>query len=1557
MPEQAIEGFPLSPQQEHLWSRTAGRGPLGAQALVRLEGLLDTERLEEAFAQLVDRHEILRTTFHLLAGMKVPLQVVEDGAPALQRRDLSHLSSQEQESEVATLWAQAGAGPWPWAEGPLLQAHLWTLDGNRHILVLALPVLCCDAAGLESLVAELSQLYAASGTAGDARAGEDADDEPMQYVDIAEWQRELLESEEGEEGRTYWRDHHLPTPPAELPLVGPADGEVEPATVHATLPADATAPLRALAERLNVGPAQIFLAAWQALLWRLAGEPEALELGCAFDGRKFEELADLPGLFTQHLPLRTTLRRDVPFVEFVKEVGGASEEYDAWQEYFSWRLLTEEGEDPALPAWGFSFEDEAAEHRAGAVRFTLERREVAGERFDLELIGSDGGAEFSTRLRYDRRRVTEAEAERLLERFHCLLHGAVGRPKTALSTLAVVGTEERRWLVEGLNQTDVDHPGPRTLHQLVGEQAEGTPHRVAVEAEDGTLTFAHLAQRTEAFATALRSAGVAPGTRVGVCLEPSLDLVVTLLAILRAGGAYVPLDPAYPEERLATMLEDARPALLVTHRGLLPTEVGQGVELFDLDQRSVSSMVMSSMVMSSMVMSSMGMDQSLGEGSGPDDLAYVIFTSGSTGRPKGVMIPHRAIANRLLWMQRADPLDEGDRVLQKTAFSFDASVWELFLPLLAGARLVLAAPGGAQDSSYLVRTVASRRMTVLQLVPSMLRVFLDEDGAGACASLRRVFCGGEALPADLAHVLRQRLSASLTNLYGPTECSIDVASHPCGGGEADGILPLGTPLDNTRIHLLDRHFRLVPLGQPGELCAAGAGLAWGYLDRPALTAECFVPDPFSAIPGERLYRTGDLARRRGDGVLEFLGRIDHQVKLRGFRIELGEVEAWLRRQDAVAEAVVVVRTDGDSPESAQLVAYVVPRSEEDTRTDELADTLRRHLEENLPHYMVPSIFVPLDSLPRAPNGKLDRRALPAPETVLAGDGFVAPRTPTEQLLAAAWGEVLGVDRLGRDDNVFQLGWHSLMATQLVSRLRRLFGVELSLRSAFEAPTVGQLAARIEEALRADPGLQAPPIVRTERTQSPPLSFAQYRLWFLDTLEPGSAFYNVPVALEFKGTLDIAVLRGVLTEVRRRHESLRTTFTLEGEEPVQVIAPPSPLPAPLVDLSALPESVRDGEAQRLMKAEAGTPFDLAQGPLLRLFLVRLDITSHLGLLTMHHIVSDGWSTAILTREIAALYAAAHAGRPSPLPELELQYADFAAWQRQWLRGDVLEGQLAYWRDQLAGAPPLLKLPTDRPRPEEQSFHGSTRGLVMPQELADGLHALGRQEGATLFMMLLAAGQVLLGWYGEQDDVVLGTDVANRNRAETEGVIGFFINQLALRTRLDGNPTFREVLARVRRTTSGAYAHQDLPFDKLVEALNPERALGHAPIFQAKLNLINVPAPDFELPGLEISPLATSRTTAQFDWILNLIENEHGLASWVEYSTDLFDGDTIDRMLGSFQALLQAVVKNPDLTREELGEVLEEAESNQRIAQQEARKGSLRGKLRRTRRTRTAVRGGT
>jgi amino acid adenylation domain-containing protein/FkbM family methyltransferase len=1294
---------------------------------------------------------------------------------------------------------------------------------------------------------------------------------------------------------------------------------------------------------------------------------------------------------------------------------------------------------------------------------------------------------------------------------------------------------------------------------------------------------------------------VGPEVGVGVLLERSPEMVAALLAILKAGGFYVPLNPSLPRERLLLMLEDAQVKVVLTVEHLLDVAAGSELKVICLDRESEGDAA--------------GEAEDVRRGATPDNLAYVIYTSGSTGRPKGVMIPHRAIANRLLWMQSAYPLGEDDSVLQKTVFSFDASVWEFFVPLMSGATLVLARPGGHQDAAYLAEAVVRHGVTTLQLVPSMLRVMLDEPGFANCSSLKRLFCGGEALPLDLQERFYSTLDADLHNLYGPTEVSIDASYWDCVRGHdygaTRGNVPIGRPLSNVQVYLLDAHLRPVPFGATGEVYVGGRGLARGYLGRPDLTAEKFVPDPFSVETGARLYRTGDLGRLLPQGAIEFLGRVDHQVKLRGFRIELGEIETALRRHPDVGEAVAEVRDDGGNQ---QLVAYVLPAGgrrptaaglseklyrlpngmeiaqlnrnetdllykeifeeegylrhgvtlldgdcvfdvganiglftlfvhqrcraarvfafepspptfevlktnvelhgpntrpyqcavsdragvaeftfypkvsassglyanvEEDTgvtrafignqgelgryaeellegrfeavryecrlrtlseviaeqgveridllkvdvekseldvlrglgegdwgkvrqvvlevhdaggRLDAVTSLLKQHgfevfvdqhlmfghtglynvyavhpsrheprpaahaeeavderprpaarallpqdlrqyLQERLPDYMVPSAFVLLDELPLTSSGKVDRGALPAP-----GRGehesdasAVMPRTPVEELVAGVWAKVLGLERVGIHDNFFDLGGHSLLATQVVTRLREASNTDLPLRSIFEAPTVAGMAKGLEAALAPGVGGTAPPIEPVPREQELPLSYAQQRLWFLDQLEPGNFFFNVPAAFRLMGKLDPELLGRTLNEVVRRHEALRTTFAEADGRPVQRINPAQRLAVPILDLSDVTAAEREARVRSLAEEEARRPFDLTSGPLLRACLLRLDEEEHVMLFTMHHIVSDGWSMGVLVSEVSALYEAFTRGEASPLPELTIQYADYAAWQRGWLQGEVLEEQLSFWREQLKGGPETLRLRTDRPRPPVQTYRGARKSLELPKALAESLRELCRQENATPFMTLLAAFKTLLYRYTGQADIAVGTDIANRNRVETENLVGFFVNQLVIRTDLSGDPDFRELLARVRAAALGAYAHQDVPFEKLVEELRPERDVSRTPLFQVKLVLQNAPFRSLELAGLSLSPVEFEGGKANLDLTLFLSESERGLVGQMEYNTDLFDTATVARMLSDFRELLTRVVADPGARLSDLCEALAVAEREQAEAE--------------------------
>ncbi|HEX5718504.1 MAG TPA: amino acid adenylation domain-containing protein, partial [Thermoanaerobaculia bacterium] len=886
----------------------------------------------------------------------------------------------------------------------------------------------------------------------------------------------------------------------------------------------------------------------------------------------------------------------------------------------------------------------------------------------------------------------------------------------------------------------------------------------------------------------------------------------------------------------------------------------------------------------------------------PGFLAYLIYTSGSTGRPKGVAIEHRSAVALARWARELFPADELDGVLASTSVCFDISVFELLVPLAWGGRVILAE--NALELPAIAAAGADVRL--INTVPSAMAELMRQGALPT--SVRTVNLAGEPLPGVLAERIYQRDTVRrVLNLYGPSEDTTysTFALVARGSGEPT----IGRPITGSRIYVLDAAGCPVLAGVPGELFLGGEGLARGYLGRPDLTAMSFVPDPFGGErgqPGARLYRTGDLVRFQPDGSLQFLGRIDHQVKVRGFRIEPGEIEVALGRHPGVREAAVVVHEN--QPGDKRLVAWVAPEGAPAPSPSELRETLRQRL----PEYMLPSAFVFLEALPLSPNGKVDRRALArmAPALDEGTPAADTPRDTTEELLAGIWAEVLGREQVGPYDSFFDIGGHSLLATQVASRVRNVFGVEVPLHHLFAFPTVAKLADFVRAA-REIAAAAAPPIEPVPRGEGLPLSFAQQRLWFLDQLQPGLDAYNVPAAVRLRGALEPQVVEQVFREVARRHESLRTTFAAGADGPVQVIAPEPRLPLPRIDLSGLPGERREAEAHALTSSEARRPFDLAAGPLIRTALFRLSPDDHVLLVVMHHAVSDGWSAGILLRELATLYPAFSGGEGSPLPPLPVQYVDFAAWQRSWLAGETLAAEIAHWRTRLGDAPRSLELPLDRPRPMVQSFRGAVREAVLAPDLGAALSALGRREGATPFMVLLAAFQALLARYTGQEDFLVGFPVAGRNRHETEGLIGFFVNTLVLRADLAADPAFRETLVRVRETALDAFDHQDLPLERLVEELQPERDLSRNPLFQVVFALQNAPAPALEIPGLMMAVLALPARTAKFDLTLSLSETGSGFAASLEHNTDLFDGSTAARLLEHFRSLLEAVAADPEV----------------------------------------------
>jgi len=1074
--------------------------------------------------------------------------------------------------------------------------------------------------------------------------------------------------------------------------------------------------------------------------------------------------------------------------------------------------------------------------------------------------------------------------------------------------------EQKRGLVARLLREKAvpRRDGASLVHRWIEMQAERAPESVALTCAAESLTYSELNARANRLARRLRAMGVGPEVLVGLFVGRSADMVVGLLAVLKAGGAYVPLDPAYPAERLAFMLDDARVSVLLTEeklRGDLPNCEAR-VLCLDAERAAIDARS----------------GANLDGAPAAANLAYVIYTSGSTGRPKGVQVTHGALANLLEAMHRLLPISERDALLAVTTLSFDIAALEIFLPLIVGARVELIDRDVAADGTRLADRLDDPRITFLQATPATWRLLLVGGWRGK--PTLTMLCGGETLPRVLADRLIDK-GAALWNLYGPTETTVWSSAWRVEAGEAP--ISIGSPIANTRLYVLDKRLRAVPAGIVGELYIGGAGLARGYRDRPGLTAERFIPDPFGNPPGGRLYRSGDLARWRPDGTLECLGRVDHQVKIRGFRIELGEIEAALARHPAVREAVVTARQDATG--ELGLAAYVVRHDGPDPI---IAAELRRWLLGQLPEYMVPSAFVSLDALPLTPNGKVDRQALPDPGRALLAEraDFVPPRGPVEEVVAAVWGTVLGLDHLGAHDNFFDLGGRSLQATQVISRLRAAFSIAIPLRALFESATVAGLAEEIEATRRGGARRDTAPIEPTTRVGPLPLSFSQEALWFLDQLAPGQPTFNVYAAVHITGPLDRDALEESLNELVRRHESLCTTFVAIGGTPHQVITPNLHLSVDTVDLTELPPGVRDVEARRRAIEESRRPFDLARGPLARVSLLQLGEVEHVMLLTMHHLITDGWSFGVAAGELATFYSAHRQGRPAQLPDPPIQYADFARWQRQQLESGGWTTPIACWRRRLAGVPPL-ELPTDRPRPPIRSPRGAMLPLVLSPELSGAVRALSRRESVTPFMTLLAAYQLLLGRWSGQDDFAVGSPIANRTRPETERLIGYFINMLALRADLSGNPTVREFLARVREVALEAFEHQEIPLEVLIPALGPRRDASRSPLFQVMFVLQNNLMPDVGSLELALSPFDTDQGTgtAKFDLTLAFGDTPEGFTGSVEFNTDLFKAATIERFSHQYVKVLENLIAHPQRRLSELS-LLTDAERAQVVAWSQA-----------------------
>jgi amino acid adenylation domain-containing protein len=1489
---EAARVYPLGNAQKGLWLKhqvDPTSVALNISFAARIRSDVNVGALEQAVGRVVARHPSLRARISFQNGE--PIHQVVEAIHAFAVVDGTGLSPDALRARVT----EEAYRPFDLMAGPLIRASLFTGAPDGPVLLLTAHHLISDYWSLVVLLDELREVYPA------CCAGRDpALPKPEGlYADFVAAEAKSLAGPRFDELWQYWQQKlagELPVLQLPTDFPRPAVQGHRGASHPFRLDAGLTQALKELSRSQGVTLYVLLLAAYQVLLARLSGQDDVI-VGTVTAGRLEAAFARTVGCFVNPVALRANLAENPTFAEFLAQVrttvvGGLEHQEFPFLELAN-RLASERdlSVSPIFQAAFMLEKSQRAEHEGASLffmghpgtrlevgglvlePFALEHRAV---QYDLLLMMEAMGEHLYGSLQYCSEIFTPETVQRMAAQYITVLEQVVVDPFRRISEISLLTEADRRQILVEWNRSEAPYPKGVTGHRLFAAVAAGRPDAAALVMGDRHLSYRDLNAKANQLARRLMDAGVGKGEIIGVFMERSPEQIIALLAIWKAGAAYLPLDPSYPADRLAFMVADAEVSVVLTQPHLTPPFAGRVLavtpDLFAGEACEVQN-----------------------DDVAADDVAYVIYTSGSTGRPKGVMVAHRGLGNLAMAQHHALGIDPGTRVLQFASSSFDASIWEIVGTLLNGGVLHLAPQEALMPGPELLRTLKENAIEVVTLPPSAAALLPETE----LPALKTLVTAGEACSADL--VRRWAPGRRYINAYGPTETTVCATLARVTPEET--LPSIGRAIQNFQVYLLDKHGQPVPVGVPGELYVGGVGVALGYLKRPDLTEQRFVPNPF----GEgKLYRTGDLARWRPDGNLEFLGRVDHQVKVRGYRIELGEIETVIRRHEGVREVVVLARGD-------QLVAYAMtgptggvtpPEPGADpTRAVPGAGLteadLRSLAQQHLPSYMVPNHIVLLDAFPLTPSGKVDRKALPSPVSV--DDEAIAYRTPMEQVLAGLWAEVLGGRRPRPQENFFELGGHSLSGTRLMARIREICGVELPLKTLFEAPTLEALALRVAWAVQgtADPIL---PIPRDGAEL--PLSFAQQRLWFLDQLEPDSAAYNIPGALRLKGRLDTSVLERAVTELVRRHEVLRSQFVPANGRPVLRIAPAEPVSIPVVTVPA------GADLRRLMEEEATAPFNLATGPLLRVKLLAVAPDEHLVLMTMHHIVSDGWSVEIAMRELATLYGAYAQGQESPLPELPVQYLDVAAWQRRTLTDETMAPAIAYWKQQLAEPLPVLALPTDKPRTAVRAFDSGQVTATAGRSVTAALTQVCRQEGATPFMVTLAAFALLLSRLSGQMDLTVGTPVSSRTRVEMERMVGMFLNTLVLRCSLEGAPTFRELVRRVREAALGAYAHQEVPFEKLVEMLRPERNLGQTPLFQVMFNFVNVPAVSAKLPGLEAELLPELDHGAKFDLTMYATEAPEGIDFQLVYNADLFGAERAAEVMRQFVAILAQAAAEPD-----------------------------------------------
>ncbi|OJW54632.1 MAG: hypothetical protein BGO67_05225 [Alphaproteobacteria bacterium 41-28] len=1485
------------------------------QGIFEIDNLPNVQHLKQAWQTILERYECLRSSF-AYKTLSSPVQIIHKSVDILWREvDISHLTQEEQEKTLEDTILQERHEGFDIQSPPLLRFNLLRRRQNNYYLIWNQHHLLTDGWSMPIILSEVTKIYESL-----------ENNTPLSfktrrpYKDYIAW----LNKQDRSKAVAYWKKELINATPTKI-----GTEVIEKANYIRELFALSESQTDALAQFAKVAGVtlnSVFQAVWSLILSQHTRQEE-VTFGVTVSGRSISlsGIEDMVGIFINTVPFKVEIRPHESLRDLLQRI----QKVTITHQDNSYLPLSEIQATTARDLFDsiFVFENYPLSESDTISTDNLDKRFHLNpiklvEKIEYPIgIMICPGKQINIHLHYQDNYFTREKIDNIKQGIVSICEH-LQTSNMAVGNIPSIAQDTSIKLLQW-NNTKADYPEGKCIHELFEKQVEETPNNIAIVYEEQELTYQQLNEKANQLAHYLRSLGVGPETPVAISVESPFEMVVGLFGILKAGGVYIPLDISHPEKRLERMLEDMRASVLLTQTNLIKKfNMYKGTVVL-LDKEKDNLAHLSTLNPRSHV--------------SPHNLAYIIFTSGSTGKPNGVMVGHKQLVNLINSIGDITTLQQGDSFIQNVPFSFDPSLWSTLWPLTQGGYLLLLDYSKLRDSEYILKSISDHSVKVLNIGPTMFRSLILMEGIRDCKTINHIIGGGEEWKYKDLQDLSEKLPAChFSNAYGPTETTIQVLTWTCKEKlKPLPSIPLGKPIANAQIYILDTNLNQLPIGASGELFIGGVGLARGYLNRPGLTAEKFIANPFSHKPGERLYRTGDLARYLPDGNIEFLGRVDDQVKIRGSRVELGEIDLTLSQYGDVKQAVVVARED--QPGDKKLVAYVVPHEsllsslvQESLFTSSseqefailsgdtlpaLTEALRNHIARSLPDYMIPSFFVFLNKMPLTPNGKIDRKSLPAPDLSLRylGKEYVAPTTQIEQELVKIWSEVLCIEKIGIHDNFFRIGGHSLLATQVISRIRSIYNVDLSLRSFFDHPTILALSQDIELLKTNDLLSYVPPILAQQRPEVLPLSFAQQRLWFLDQLIPDTALYNVPTALRLSGNLNLQNLVDAFNALITRHEILRTIFPVIEGEARQLILPHLTvrLSENLQDFSALPESQQRTSVENLASQEAYTPFDLSSGPLIRLKLLKLSSQEHIFLMTLHHIIADGWSMSIFFKELSALYNAYLEDKELDLPPLPIQYADFALWQRNWLQGKVLEAQLSYWKSQLSDIPDLLELPTDKPRPKELTYKGNYYQVTLSKEVKDKLNLLSQEQGCSLFMTLLAAFQILLHRYTRQKDIVVGSPIANRHYKEIEGLVGFFVNTLALKTTFEGTESFLDILHQVKDTTLHAYQHQDVYFDQLVDHLNVTRELNKNPVFQVEFSLDSSlsEAPYF-LSGLTVDPISTSYVVSTFDLKVGALEHEEGIDIEFKYAIDLFEEETIKRFSSHFEEIIKAILNNPD-----------------------------------------------